>query len=163
MRTIKRDAERLTHKYSGIFICVVRMVILFNTSSTDSTWNAIKFGSLTMLEGSTYTIAACLPLYRPFIQAAGKRIGGTLGSKLTGTANSRGTNKGDDLELAAIRQATFNESGFERLHDDKGKTQVTTTQLHNYDSNSMESDYGNKRSASGIQVKKEYTVENVRN
>lgn len=139
------------------------MVILFNTASTDSTWNAIKFGSLTMLEGSTYLMAACLPLYRPFIQAAGKRIGGTLGSKFTSNANSRGTNKGDDLELAAIRQATFNESGFERLHEEKGKTQITSTQLHSYDSNSTESGFGNKRIASGIQVKKEYTVENVRN
>lgn len=139
------------------------MVILFNTSSTDSTWNAITFGSLTMLEGSTYVMASCLPLYRPFIQAAGKRIGSTFqGSKFISTNNSRGTKKGDDLELAAIREATFNESGFERLHDDKGKTQVTASQLHRHHSNSTDSDFGNKRITSGIQVKKEYTVENVR-
>ncbi|CAG8959402.1 hypothetical protein HYFRA_00001300 [Hymenoscyphus fraxineus] len=146
----------------GIIICIIRMVILFQTSATDSTWNAIKFGSLTMLEGSTYLIAACLPLYRPFIQAAGRRIGGTLGSKITRTGISRGTNKGDDLELASSlkRQPAFNESGFERLHDDKAKAQVTT-ELRSFDSMSSQSGPRSKRIESGIQVKKEYIVENI--
>jgi hypothetical protein len=150
-------AAKLIRELSGIVICIIRMVILFQTSATDSTWNATKFGSLTMLEGSTYLMAACLPLYRPFVVAAGKRIGGTFGSKFTGNSFSRASEKEHDLELAAIKSPAFNGLGFERLHEDKTKI---TTEHRSLDSDSTESGSRRKRTESGIQVKKEYIVEN---
>jgi hypothetical protein len=152
---------------SGIFVCIFRMVILFQTGATDSTWNAIKFGSLTCAEGSTYLMAACLPLYRPFVQAFGRRVGTTFasragktyGSKLSGNSFSRGTNKDDDLELAAIKSPAFNGLGFERLDEDNGKTRITTEQ-RSVDSQSTEDLSRGKRTESGIQVKKEFSIEN---
>lgn len=150
----------------GIFTCVVRMVILFETGKTDSTWNAVKFGSLTMLEASTYLMAACLPLYRPLFQGVRKRIGQTIGNTMSRTGGSRGTKKGsDDSELQSIRQPAFNENGFERLDDSNRKT-IVTSQKHDFDSHAYEEASSiesglDRRSRSGIQVKKEFMVATV--
>jgi len=136
------------------------MVVLFKTNRTDPTRNAVKFGSLTILEASTYLMAACFPLYRPLFQAARKRIGTKF--SVTSTSGSRGTKKDlDSEELQSIRQAGFSDNGFERLEDGGGKI-VVTSQKHNFgthrndEASSIESSLD--RSRSRIQVKKEFVV-----
>lgn len=139
------------------------MVVLFRTDRTDSTWNAVSFGCLTMLEASTYLMAACFPLYRPLFQAARKRIGQTISSSRT--AGSRGTTKGVDSELQSIRKTGFSDSGFERLEDGSQKTVVSsrTHEVDNYRFDEVSSiDSGHERSSrSGIRVKKEFLVASV--
>jgi len=147
----------------GIFSCIARMIVLFRTSRADSTWNAVSFGCLTMLEASTYLMAACFPLYRPLFQAARKQIGQTIGSSRTG--GSRGTMKGVDSELQSIRKTGFSDSGFERLEDGSQKTVVSsrTHEVDNYrfeEASSIDSGY-DRSSRPEIRVKKEFLVASV--
>ena len=145
------------------------MIVLFKTPTTDPTWNAVKFGSLTMLETSTYLIAACLPLYRPLFQAARKRIGKTINSTrgTYGSSGSRGTKKdfSNNSELQSIRKPGFSDNGFERLEDDSRKIVMTPQKhdfdMHSYEVSSIESGLDSS-CRSGIQVKKEFGVASVK-
>ncbi|KAG9238232.1 hypothetical protein BJ875DRAFT_514013 [Amylocarpus encephaloides] len=110
----------------GIITCVIRMVVLFHTDgTTDATWEAVTLGSLTMLEASTYLFAACLPLYRPLLSAAAKRINETISGTRTGGTHGSKTN--NDSELLSIRKPAFADNQFQRLDDRSRQTVVSST------------------------------------
>jgi hypothetical protein len=79
---------------------------------TDSGWNAVPLGCITIAETSVYVFAACLPSYRAFFTIAKGRYGTSAGS-------SRGKpglyNSSKSMELKSI-----DKSKFSRLtHDEK--------------------------------------------
>ncbi|OCL04356.1 hypothetical protein AOQ84DRAFT_346335 [Glonium stellatum] len=137
----------------GLITSIIRFTTFFETNGqADSTWTAVRLGSISIAEAGVYLIAACLPTYRSLFRSVRNRNG------LSTAKGSRGTRQDTTPQLVSVQSkhskvfGSGSLSGFSRLDNDES----------NYkDANLVES--GSYELGKRIQVQRDFGITSSHN